>query len=79
MISHTVFDGLSNDFFSKLASCHSLGDRNFPPKKTPKFLKNNFFDRIASNFAGMLEQPPSIYMKILVMIDLVGTLRTELS
>ena len=27
----------------------------------------------------MLEQPPSIYMKILVMIDLVGTLRTELS
>ena len=77
--SYSFWTGLQMIFFSKLASYHSLGVRNFPPKKTPKFLKRNFFDRIASKFAGMLELPPTIYMKNLVMIYLVWTLRTEFS
>ena len=50
-----------------------------PPQKKFKNAKKNFFDRITSKFAGILEKPPSTYMKILVMMGLVGSLRTELS
>ena len=43
---YTVFDALTNVYFSELASFHSLGDRNFPYRKIPKTVDNHFFDRI---------------------------------
>ena len=67
-----------NDFFlNSLAAI--VWEIEIPPpkKKTPKFLKK--IDRIASKFAGMLEQLSSPYMKTFVMMGLVGTLHTELS
>ena len=81
MINHFLYSfGLAfKELFSKLASCYSLGGRNFPPKKIQNFLKNYFLDRIALKFVGMVKQPPSTYLKILVMIPLAGTLRTVLS
>ena len=41
-------------FIFELVSCHSLGDRKFPPQKNSEILKKKNFGRIASKFAGML-------------------------
>ena len=62
-------------FLSSLAAI--VGEIEICPPK--KFNVLNFFDRIAPKFAGKLERPPSTYIKNLVMISLVGILRTELS
>ena len=47
---YTVFDALTNAFFSELASRHSLGDRNFLSRKIPKSVENHCLDTIAPNF-----------------------------
>ena len=47
---YTVFDVFMNDFF-KLSSCHTLGDKNFPPRKVPLYVKSHPFDRIAPKLA----------------------------
>ena len=49
--------------FSKLASYHSLRDKNSPPQKKNPKLKKKYFDRNTSKFAGMFEKPPSTHMK----------------
>ena len=64
-------------FLSSLAA--TVWEIEIFSKKISKIKKKQFSDRISSKFAWMLVQPPSTYIKNLVMRGVVGTLRTELS
>ena len=67
--------------FSKLSSCHILGDRNSPPskKKKLKIPKKNLFWQNRLNIFRIIQVTAFYIYEKIVMMGLVGTLRTELS